>query len=667
MAITTSKESYIPTGTEGVTAFSIQADSALYSVLTKNIYSDTISAPIRELSTNAVDACLEADLPVKFDVHIPTLEEQFFAVRDYGPGLHKDDILGLFTTIGASTKRDSNKFNGQFGLGRLSPLAYASSFTVESYHNNTYHSFLISIQDGVPVAIHLATTESTSEPSGLRLSLNVAPQDIRVFQAKAIHIYKYFDTKPNLNIPLDIELPEPIIEGDDWYMVDSFGGGNKLLMGNVCYRIPSDNQIDFHGARSCTILAEIGDVSINPGRESLSLDKTTIAFLNTKFKLLSEEFVSIAATAIAAKTTPVDKVMAYNSFYRLAPNELTKQLIAPTLTGTASQLFIKRFGDYSAYNSTNSIMLRELRSSSAKSVDLSKHYVNLSTFCKSKFLLVDVTKNFLEIAKKLARDENTIVTIVSRPIGTKLEDFLPIAEAFVKELGITNYVKASDHVIHIVKTAATRAAGIRVCGFGLDINNTVFGNKPTSTRQDYWYLPVSGSTVETDDFKSIVDAYKLLPNPKPNFVGVQKKYRDDVLTAPNFLPAIPAIQAALNAITFTVASQEYLSTYLRCPKEPALAPADIKLFMSEYLVKQAVVNARLYKYDTQISSASTSFKVNSIVSKFTVSYETLCAKYPLLHVLQGPYGSNHRSQAQFDHYMKLEYINEQRNLSGDER
>ena len=95
--------------------FTVQADAALFSVLTQKVYTDLISAPIREWSTNAVDACKSAGAPIEFTVHIPTPTEPFFSVRDYGTGLSQSDIIGLFTIAGMSTKRESNEFNGTFG------------------------------------------------------------------------------------------------------------------------------------------------------------------------------------------------------------------------------------------------------------------------------------------------------------------------------------------------------------------------------------------------------------------------------------------------------------------------------------------------------------------------------------------------------------------------
>lgn len=97
------------------TGFSIEVNESMFQMLTSNVYNDTKLAVMREWSTNACDACLAAGVEVKFDVHLPTLEEPKFFVRDYGTGLAPEDIVGLFSNLGASTKRNSNMYNGTLG------------------------------------------------------------------------------------------------------------------------------------------------------------------------------------------------------------------------------------------------------------------------------------------------------------------------------------------------------------------------------------------------------------------------------------------------------------------------------------------------------------------------------------------------------------------------
>ena len=139
------------------TEFALETNASMIQMLTQSVYKDPISAVIREWSTNACDACLAAQKPVKFDVHLPVLEDSTFYVRDYGTGLSEKDIMGLFSTLGASTKRDSDLYNGTLGIGRMAGLAVpgTDAFTVESFLDGTHYTYIISMQKGKPVTISM--------------------------------------------------------------------------------------------------------------------------------------------------------------------------------------------------------------------------------------------------------------------------------------------------------------------------------------------------------------------------------------------------------------------------------------------------------------------------------------------------------------------------------
>lgn len=273
--------------------FSIEMNASMFSMLTKNVYNNVILAPIREWSTNAIDACISAGITPHFDVQLPTASDPTFAVRDYGTGLPEQDLIGLFTVLGASTKRNSNEYNGTFGIGRLSALAYSTSFTVESYYQGTHYAYLISIKDGKPVYLKLSETPSSS-PNGLRLSLAVQAHDINTFIKEATYLYQFFDVKPTTNIPLTY--PEILLEGETW-AITSGSFSPRLVMGNVPYSVHA------YGVPNGTYFkAPIGSVSITPGRESLTMDAKTEKFLSKLIDTARADMNATINAQLQAKT-----------------------------------------------------------------------------------------------------------------------------------------------------------------------------------------------------------------------------------------------------------------------------------------------------------------------------------------------------------------------------
>ena len=97
--------------------FRIRNSAKAFKILSDGLYSNKIRAIVRELSCNALDSHIGAGKPnVPFEVHLPTVLEPWFAVRDFGLGLDGDQVTNIYTTYFESTKTDSNAFIGALGL-----------------------------------------------------------------------------------------------------------------------------------------------------------------------------------------------------------------------------------------------------------------------------------------------------------------------------------------------------------------------------------------------------------------------------------------------------------------------------------------------------------------------------------------------------------------------
>jgi len=316
-------------------AMSVELNSTVADILMNSSYTNKVAAVIREVSTNAIDACLAADLPIRFKSHVPTQLEPWFSVRDFGTGLSKEDMTGLYSTFGASTKRESNVYNGTFGIGRMSMLAYAPSFTVTSYYNGTKYNYLISTADGLP-SIVLLGSEPTKEPNGLGVKVSVQQADIQEFHREASSIYQWFKHKPECNIKLTTSYDDTTIvaKGADWFLQskDYHSKGTPLIiMGNVAYQV---DEVVKHKLADSTLLAEkirifapIGAVSVNAGRESLQLDDKTVKYLNQTFERIIKELSASVNKAIAGKKTGWEAIKEFNTAIDTLPSSVAKSVV----------------------------------------------------------------------------------------------------------------------------------------------------------------------------------------------------------------------------------------------------------------------------------------------------------------------------------------------------
>ena len=184
-------------GVETEVACTIEAEDMRYiASLLRNNYSDSIWATVREIIANAVDANEENGIGHGAVVELPSKFKAEFAVRDYGKGLSHDEVFGLYSKYGKSTKRGSNTGIGGFGIGRFAPLSYTDSFVVESFCDGTLSTYSVFIDDSNDTKISLLNSEPTSEPNGIRIVVGVDPAHVDAFRD---HILK-LDFYGNLSL-----------------------------------------------------------------------------------------------------------------------------------------------------------------------------------------------------------------------------------------------------------------------------------------------------------------------------------------------------------------------------------------------------------------------------------------------------------------------------------
>jgi hypothetical protein len=266
--------------------YTIEASAKAFSILSDGLYADKIKAVIRELSTNAYDAHIEAEKRQEpFLVHLPNRFEPHFSIRDYGTGLSHEDCMHLYTTYFGSTKTDSNDAIGCLGLGSKSPFAYTDSFTVTSYFDGkkrVYNSF--KNEHDEPVFV-LLSEEDSDEAKGIEVMFSVAEYDVEEFKEKAQEIYQHFAVVPNFDDDTEIVMPEYLLRGSIWGLQSKNHEGYhrtfepSAIMGQVRYPIDVDQIED--SSLKCLLNSgvevhfDIGDLDITPSRESLSYNEYT--------------------------------------------------------------------------------------------------------------------------------------------------------------------------------------------------------------------------------------------------------------------------------------------------------------------------------------------------------------------------------------------------------
>ncbi len=261
----------------------------IMSILT-DLYSDPEKAIIREYSTNAHDAHVEAGVTRPIEVTLPNALSPFLKIKDYGIGLDNEGIKRIYSQYGASTKRGTNEQNGMLGLGCKSALTYTNQFSLVGVKDGKAHSVVIERDEMGVGSMTVAQVLDTDEPNGVTVIIPVKRGN--EIDRKAREFYRAWEPGTVLVNGEQPEGYDGLAVGDNMLVVD--GSTDYVVMGNVAYPV-EPNKIK-HGIsngrygvpnRALITFVKIGEVNFAPNREALmynSLTETTLQRISAEFK-----------------------------------------------------------------------------------------------------------------------------------------------------------------------------------------------------------------------------------------------------------------------------------------------------------------------------------------------------------------------------------------------
>lgn len=286
-------------GGEVVGSFGIADSNEGFRIMSDTLYPDKPKAIVREYLCNAGDAHIAAGRPEKA-IQV-TLDQTHFKIRDFGDGIPDDQIIGVFCTLFASTKRDKAAETGGFGLGSKAGFSYRDHFQVTNHHAGTKTIYMMHIggksTGGKPVCQRLLNVPT--DETGIEISIELkTPEDGEKFKANVLRIVK----EGGMNVLLNGERVRTI----DYAPIDAVGFGliedhyaNKhvfIRLGQVRYPLEYHREIEHELAKardmiprnySLVLVLRPGSVRPVPSRESLSYEEDTIKELNKALRRFS--------------------------------------------------------------------------------------------------------------------------------------------------------------------------------------------------------------------------------------------------------------------------------------------------------------------------------------------------------------------------------------------
>lgn len=364
--------------------FGIDAESIpqILGYLRDSLYSDKILAVVREYSTNAWDAHIEAGCPDRpIEVTMPTRYNLEFRVRDFGYGLSQKDMAKTFTRFGKSTKRDSNDAVGALGLGCKAGFAYVDQFTVISRHKGTktiYNCYINENRAGKIMV--MVEPEPTDEESGLELVIAVKKDDIDRFAEKGRKLYPFFNPRPIIHgVDMEFEEREYLLEGKGW-RIHGNSHNSHAVMGNIPYQISNNGAVNL--SDDLRSLVHLGvDIDFNIGDLSFTISREGLEYTDKTQKAIRDRLSAVGNVIIDHVKGKIAKAKSFreaNIIYRQLWNEWDFREYVQTLVQNSGDKAIFEWGGRKVTGSLLRIPKKESR------FFISSHYTQSTRYGSKK-------------------------------------------------------------------------------------------------------------------------------------------------------------------------------------------------------------------------------------------------------------------------------------------
>lgn len=349
---TNSSEIVSTNSVAAATKASILLTKEVFEILGSKLYKNKIKAPIQELGTNAYDAhLLVGKQNVPFEVKLPNSLDGTFYIKDFGPGLSREQMTSMYMQYFNSSKRQDENSTGFFGLGSKTPACYTDMYTVTSVHNGEETSYVIAKDsDGFPCIQEFSESRPASDDwkSGLKVSFSVKVADQSRFVEEAQNVFRWFAVPPVVKgSTRSIHSLKYSLETANFgYVSQDVASLNSSFckMGNVSYPLDGyydllplvgEEYAEFMSLDNMVLFVPMGAVFPVVSREALDYNKETVDYLKTHMRKVKSDLVKICHKQIEAfhlskekATTPelIARTKLFKEAFALAYKGFQKQL-----------------------------------------------------------------------------------------------------------------------------------------------------------------------------------------------------------------------------------------------------------------------------------------------------------------------------------------------------
>lgn len=307
--------------------FSKDAQEMVFTMFTKNIYSNPIGSVVREITSNCFDSHREAGVNMPVIVKLTKENSQaYISFIDNGVGISRERMTNVYAQYFNSTKRNDNNQIGGFGIGGKTPLAYTESFFLITRFNGIQYTYTIRKGKASPV-LDLLDKVKTKERNGTTIKIPVKGSDISTFEREIVRQLYYFENVIFEGFSTQVKNDYTIIEGKHFlFRGHDYNNNVHICLGRVAYPIDY-NVFDNDDLDSddwyvpIAIKLDIGEINVSASRESIEYNDSTKRLIKKKMELAKEELLTMLQNQHEKLNTLEEFYQLENNPYLLILNE----------------------------------------------------------------------------------------------------------------------------------------------------------------------------------------------------------------------------------------------------------------------------------------------------------------------------------------------------------
>ena len=268
----------------------------ILEILRSRMYKNPIASICREISSNARDANREAKnknpITIRFEDNELFESNSSVVFQDEGVGISPDRMQDVFMNYGSSTKRDTNKQTGGFGLGAKTPFSYTDGYSIVTRFDGKEYTYLTAIENGKEGKMFLVDQKDTTDRNGTQIIIPIQDDDRNKFEKECYRATAFWDVKPiyeNFNSEQNFKQiysynnSKIFIDDKTQYSYNNILNSNiYMLLDGIVYDI--DTNIikcnNYFGSTDKPVIVllgfKTGELNISANRESVQYDQPTI-------------------------------------------------------------------------------------------------------------------------------------------------------------------------------------------------------------------------------------------------------------------------------------------------------------------------------------------------------------------------------------------------------